>query len=297
MWAQFTSAETPDYNRFHLQMWRESSNPSAPLIIVIPGFLTQEHPETPFEGWSEPFINLAQERDLSVGGLYWPSGTLSDFYNGVDFSKYSGSDIIKIGPRVLQAWQTAVAATEQAGRNFEEWLPRDPRPIILVGHSLGARLALIAAQHVEPQRLHGVVALASAYESRLCDYALLSRGVKTSPLIAYSSNDRVLQTLFIVGQNPELISMGVLNIFARVIPPQIALPILLAKYAFDYVRDGALGLVGVPSEHAEMCTTWDLSGFKHISFGHTDYVEHLPDLLQDYKILKLINEASDMYPA
>ena len=268
-------------------MWRESQRPLAPLIIVIPGFLTQEHPETPFEGWSEPFIKLAEERDLCVGGLYWPSGSLHDFFGDVSLLDYVGAKIINFGFDALNTWQRAVDATEQAGRNFEEWLPHTQRPIILVGHSLGARLALIAAQYVSPQRLHGVVALAPAYEARLCDYTLLDRGVKSPPLIAYSSNDMVLKTLFIAGQHPEIVTLGLLSRLTG----KFALPLLLGKYTFDYIRDGALGTLGVPEEHLQMCTSWDLSEFKHMSFGHTDYVDHLPDLIQDYQVQRLIESA------
>ena len=287
MWSIYKGLIKPDYTRFHLQHWVESSNPFAPLIIVIPGFLTQQNSDRPFDEWSEPVIQFAHEHNLSVAGLYWPSGKLSDFFEGIEWLQFAGAGLVSMGLQALRVWERAINATEQAGRNFNEWLPRGPRPIILLGHSLGARLALITAQHVPLKRLSGVIALAPAYETHLCNYSHLDRGVRQPPLITYSDKDLVLKTLFIAGQNPEIITLGIAGQLIR----QIGLPLAFAKYMFDRTYDAALGSVGVPEIHQEVCTSWNVSHFDHQDLGHNDYVRLLPEILNDYKVRSLIDQA------
>jgi pimeloyl-ACP methyl ester carboxylesterase len=285
MWNSIGRFSKPDYGRFHLQHWVESPNPFAPLIIVIPGFLTQQDPIRPFDEWSEPVIQLAQERGLSAAGLYWPSGHISDFFENINLLDYAGAGLLTMGFKALKVWERALNATEQAGRNFREWLPQGPRPIILLGHSLGARLALITAEHVPLKRLSGVITFAAAYESRVCNYSHLDRGVSQPPLIAYSHNDSVLKTLFIAGQNPEIITLGL----AGQLFGEAGLPVAFAKYTFDRNYDIALGSDGPPHTHQGMCTSWNVSDFDHQSVGHGDYVELLPKLLNDYHITSLLH--------
>ena len=112
MWSSFSSHSQPDYNRFHLQYWVESSKPFAPLIIVIPGFLTQQDPDRPFDDWSEPVIEFAHEHNLSVAGLYWPSGKLSDFFEETNLLDFVGSGLLSMGYKALKVWERAINATE-----------------------------------------------------------------------------------------------------------------------------------------------------------------------------------------
>ena len=100
-----------------------------------------------------------------------------------------------------ELWDAAREAAEagaiKLAHQLEERHSPDER-LILIGHSLGARLALRAATHLAPRPL-SLLALAPAIREAELDHAVLSRPTQQIE-IAYSERDLILRWLYFLAE-------------------------------------------------------------------------------------------------
>ncbi len=264
--------------------------PAAPIVVVVPGFLTETTPLLPERldplravdgrAWRDELTRVIPPRAAArVEVFSWSSEAISTllikiiapFLKGPkDLSRLAPKALLQIATQSKSAWHRAEEEADGSASRLALHL-RDLRaanphaPIYVIGHSLGGRMALRACALMAEERapipeLH-VSAWAPAIDTKEVPWEQLA-ALPLPPEVVYSGADQVLKTLF------RLATSTLTGV------PLIDVPTALAALALG---PDAAGLVGPPEGRypRELCT--DVSG-EHI--GHLAYLSELPTLLK-----------------
>lgn len=236
----------------------------APLLIFIPGFMTEPLADykDPFPSWSEGIRKFCKLQGFSACILQWPAGNIAEF-SSIGRRKF---DITK---SVGSTWNRAVRNADMQARTLRSEIQSLQREIILVGHSLGGRIALRSAEGLRGRKLRSLVALAPAYDISIVKFTEISNRVEKKPIVCYSHQDMTLSVLFTCGQNNKALIDCIRNIRAT---PANSLRVL-AGILDQRASNPALGLVGVPREFESSYIS------KNTQLRHYEYSAHIEDLL------------------
>lgn len=236
-----------------------ATDPDRPVLVMIPGFLTQ--PLAPGvvidRSWDNSVAALCRDYNLNGCVMRWDSGNVLSF----DLKLRSISSLKSI-ESALFAWQRARARADAVCVEMANYLQSLDSPIYVVGHSLGGHIALRVAQTVPA---HKVLALAPAVDIHSVDYSRIAELTNEKPTVFYSARDRVLSTLFTCGQSPAKLINALQG--ARINPAQALRNV--ASIIESRATSPALGLVGVPPAHTH---TFRSIKTQH---RHAEYANHL----------------------
>lgn len=248
-----------------LVQWHKASDSKRPALVFIPGFLTAQAPNKPFEKWTSQITDLAKYYDMAAYGLYWPSAEIADLLKGdawtrtlCSFSTFSPSSlsvlsssllspavtapILGLGvPTLLNAlktWKKTVAYADIIGKNPDSWLESFDRPVVVLGHSLGGRMAIYSAIHTKSSQLKQVYAMAPAVLPQNCHFEQISKSLHYKVGVLYSENDAILKYLFRLA---------------------------------EMTLKAPLGLDGGPTECQDFLTCVDANRLHNRQIGHQDY--------------------------
>ena len=255
-----------------VRVWKDSYCKESPLMIVVPGFLNETPTECFMGEWSGQAIRFANEHSFSVGGLYWDSRGLSNH-------RVTDLDLYKLPRQLLATWRDAQREADRVSIQLRKVLKTIDRPVILVGHSLGGRIVLKAAERVRKGSIHAIIALAPAYESAFCKYDRIDSAVKMCSIICYSKQDKVLSSLFTLGQSSKSVNEGLTALKRR---NKWAAVKALSEIVTYRVTHAALGLDGIP-ESAQAFES--IKPFNYFNLGHLDYCNELYNILDTHKDL------------
>ena len=159
-----------------------------------------------------PLAASGREVDCELWIYHWPSNNelrilreiRNDFLKGI--RRLDGGSpskavlaLLRMGAAGSGAWRKTVRRADIVAEQLARLPATCGRPIILVGHSLGGRIALTAAQNAwEPFR--GVFALAPAVSEQRVDWSRLRVGSRVRPVVVSSRNDRILYFFYRLGQ-------------------------------------------------------------------------------------------------
>jgi len=240
-------------------------------VFLIPGFLTEIRgseygPIRPNDekSWARHFNALTNQYQANYYVVNWPSAPLLDGFKEF-FSQGIINMILKrvmpLGPinptlwnLARSVWKEAIINSENAAKKLYRHLLLENKPHILIGHSLGGRIALrvceMALASAKP--LHRTIALAPAIGQNELSWNTFNKCSHNDLEILYSKKDKVLKYLFPIGQGS---------------------------------LDKPVGLVGVPNDYRSNIASIDVTDHGYYSpKGHNDYEKDLPFLLQTSKI-------------
>lgn len=262
-----------------LQQLSTGSDPSKPDVFLIPGFLTELRdvrygPEsvdaasdaTP---WARRFAPLLRYIPANFFLVNWPSKTVFPKLRALEerLGPYALWGVVAaafyplVVPKFIlkflvkaarQPWFEAVQNAEQIAGELSDLLAQREQPYLLVGHSLGGRIAMRCCERAgsrNDQHLPRAIALAPAISENEINWQAFLNYRPDNLEVLFSRNDRVLKMLFPIGQGST---------------------------------KSAIGLVGVPKEHEDKIRSVDATSRRHRkSRGHTDYEEDLLFLLSE----------------
>ena len=204
--------------------WREATEPIRPALIFIPGFLSEQDPHQSFEPWTTQMLSIAEEHDLAAYGLFWgaqrlrnillssrlASGLLRYFSQAPTRKDAAFYLSLGLGASLSDLWRDAVLNADGVAVASEQWLGPLDRQVILVGHSLGARIAINVAVSGISSKILRVVAMAPAMTiNNQHHYKFIADGQKFKGLVLHSKKDRVLRYLFRGGEATTNLPLGV----------------------------------------------------------------------------------------
>lgn len=240
-----------------LKIWETAKESNNPLLIFIAGYLNETTANSETEGWAKPCIEYAKEQGYSVGLVYWKSQSLFDLIP-------QSLSIFDIATTGVKSFTRAKEKADSEAQVLANYLTQIQRPIILVGHSLGARIAIKVAECIT-FKLKALVLLAAAIEENSCNLDKVYKNVIEKPIVCYSKNDMVLSYLYSFAKNPKLVSktksVKLLGLVNQVLENSIAAP--------------PIGLVGVSNIYRKLYACYDLS-----PLSHQQYAVHLKSILE-----------------
>ena len=241
---------------------------SSPTLIVIPGFLTephrlaQEHKPSVLDSidpsalldrraWLKSMNAICDDR-VNIECFKWGSQSVVHMLTDLVSSLITRSQLLNLGSREFTIKLTQIAqelhsswreAREEADHSVNSLCERilaapDPSSLVLIGHSLGARLALKALNQLY-QAGETCLPKLSAWAPALSLSEMPCHSIaqlNAPPEIIYSRSDLVLKYIFPLGQGPK---------------PQANLlgGLSLIKMLWNYDETKrAIGLVGPPKD-------------------------------------------------
>ena len=172
--------EDPYQNPKYIEEWLQNDRSSTSLVFVH-GFNAKKSAK---DDWSKGLVRFANESHLSLYALRW----------GCDFD-LTTFDLTHELFRFIAHFKEMRNLADQEAHNLHHDLSEIPGKLILVGHSLGARLIMRALKSGKPKlknRLAGVIALAPA----VCESDVLIRSPWKRSLVCYSRSDDILKHLY-----------------------------------------------------------------------------------------------------
>lgn len=169
-----------DQNPKYIEEWRHNPRSGTSLVFVH-GFNAKKSAR---DDWSRGLVRYADENHLSLYALRW----------GCDFD-LSMFDLTAELVRFIAHFKEMRSLADQEAQHLHHDLSEIPGKLILVGHSLGARLIMQAIKRGHSglkQRLAGAIALAPA----VCEDDVLIRSPWKRSLVCYSRSDDVLNLAY-----------------------------------------------------------------------------------------------------
>ena len=244
--------------------WREASSSRRPAIVFIPGFLSERDSMSDFGCWTKQIVSFAKKQNWAAYGLYWPSMLRADIISSVNWGNLFGEIAMagRIRPfsslfetsvtelfNIKRVWQKAVQNADSLGWNSDKWLSSLHRPVILIGHSLGGRIALQAAMSNRRAELLQVSVFAPAILASGCDFRRIQKRTQKKGAIFHSQNDTTLRYLFRAG---------------------------------ELTAEAPLGLEGVPQNSSGWIRSVDVSRYRGRRTRHNDYAAVCMELAGDF---------------
>ena len=226
-----------DGDAVKLVRWHASSDESRPALVFVPGFLTQQSPTKDLEVWTPKIKAIAKHYDFDAWGLYWPSENLESLLDSGNMSNFLSATMtlqtlpmglallptFALSPAIglslgigsglvdaaLKTWKRAVRRADDIAMN-PSWLNGIDRPIILIGHSLGGRIAIqsTAHSHSSNANILSTFALAPAVLESECNMKQFHRNQEFKGTICHSINDLILEYAFRFGELTEELPLG-----------------------------------------------------------------------------------------
>ena len=254
---------------FNIKYWVDDPNPKRPLLIAIPGFLNEREIEEPLSGWYEQTMRFAHENAFSAAGLYWNS-------RGLTNNRVNSLNPYKLSKGLLSTWRDAAKEADRLILPLRRTLKEIDRPVILVGHSLGGRIALKVAERFPKDKIQSLVVLAPAYESTICKYDKIESAVLNKIIVCHSKRDMVLQSLFTLGQSSRSVLKGLKAFQTK---DKWSMLGALSEIATHRMTNPPIGLYGIPSNrHSDKFIVSDCN-----PLGHLDYCGKLCEILNQNK--------------
>ena len=255
-------------------------------LIIIPGFLTESHHSMPYHADSplsqyDPTAHLdyrAWQRDLTglcqqnvhVHTVHWNSQSplklaghgLKAILDYIKQPKGLPHKLLAITQELHLTWSKAISESDHVFSEVCELVQKQSKTseVILLGHSLGGRIALKAlnhlAKHEQTVQLPKVCAWAPAISIKDLDWLLLD-ALHTPPEICYSQEDRILKYLFPLGQG-EPIKGNILDLIT-----------ILQALHFHKDSQRVLGYSGPPqsvSKVHKLSKDYTQSNMTHLSY-------------------------------
>jgi hypothetical protein len=251
----------------HLKIWCDGE-PNAPIVVVIPGFMNETDIENPLKGWTAPTVQFARTHMFSAGGIYWDSKSFTK--NEID-----SLSLHNLQNGVLNTWRAARKEADRVAKSLDTVLNNVDRPVILVGHSLGARIALLYASQKNIKPIQSIYALAPAVSASEIDASQIENNVEKSVLVGYSRQDLVLQCLYPIGRNKGLFSQTIKSVKRR----DIKALSLISRIVSNHVENPPIGCVGLDTSKLEKTKTYEFS------VHHTHYCQNLFEILSQVEEL------------
>ncbi|MBT5579135.1 MAG: DUF726 domain-containing protein [Acidimicrobiaceae bacterium] len=224
MGASITTAYVGDDDSFGIELVDEGSEPA---VVFSSGFLTEQ--ENGWELWER--IIRARYPDRAVYRLKWGAKELTDLASLVGRGVGSGKLVLTAAKRATRAtktagtrlgvlggliagygvaknpWSVARTRADMTGAVLADLIARtDATQFVLVGHSLGARMMMEAAQTLGTKngapRIEDVHLLGAAIDSKL-DLRPLDKAVSGTIYNYWSNNDAVLNKIYRTAQRGE----------------------------------------------------------------------------------------------
>ncbi len=218
-----------------LVQWNTASNRKRPAIVFIPGFLSENSIESKQNIWRQQIQQLAKENDFASYGLYWPSQTLFQDLDSASWTSAisnidnmpdvgAGMTVARLamgfgmggvfatiagaaGYSAVNTWNAAIDEATTLAGNIN-WMYELDRPIFLIGHSLGGRIAIQMTEYTTYPNLRSVFALAPAVLEYQTNLDAFYRSQTSPGAIVYSQNDLTLQVLFRLGEKTKSLPLG-----------------------------------------------------------------------------------------
>lgn len=249
----------------NLKIWCDGS-PNAPIVVVIPGFLNETDISNPLKGWDEPILQFCSENMFSAGGLYWDSKSFTK-------NEVNSLSLHKLQNGILDTWRAARKEADRISKKLDEILNVVDRPIILVGHSLGGRIALQYASRKGIKPLRSVYALAPAVSRSEIDLETIEENVEKSVILGYSKRDLVLQCLYPIGRNKSTFSQLVKSLKKR----DIKALRYISKLVSNHIDSPPIGCVGTNLVNLKK------TELREFEISHTQYCSELYNILNEVK--------------
>lgn len=250
----------------NLKIWSDGEV-NKPIVIVVPGFLNETSIETPLKGWDEPIIRFCNENMFSAAGLYWDSKSFTR-------NEVNSLSLHKLQNGILDTWRAARKEADRISKKLGSILNNIDRPIILVGHSLGGRIALQYASQKGIKPLQSVYALAPAVSQSEIDLDSIEQNVEKSVIIGYSKRDLVLQCLYPIGRNKSTFSQLMKSLKRR----DLKALRYVSKIVSNHVENPPIGCVGI-----SMTDTLKKTELREFEISHTQYCSELYSILDEVK--------------
>lgn len=237
----------------------QPSTQDAPLIILALGFLTESENSTIPNDWGVPLKELASQLGYELMYIHWNAQSLK--HNQVKSVK----DKYKLLKGTIATWRTAVKEADSTAIALREVLRKNRhRKVILIGHSLGARIILKSAEFLAKDTIDTLIALAPAYDQIECKFEKVCRAVKTPPIICYSKNDYVLTEMFGVAQASQAINQGLTALKKR---DKKSMFMSAASLVTARFISSPIGVLGVPKRYETHFRLIDKSPFSHFDYA------------------------------
>lgn len=249
------------------------SGEQSPSFLFVPGFFTQPLvPGSPFDtSWERQILKVARTHNVNGYIVRWPAGNIRD----ISLVRGFGAARSAIESAV-SSWCGARGRTYSVIDALSEHIVHSDRPVHIAGHSLGGRIALKVSENLSSfGKIRSITALAPAISASDIDLNKVAAAAAKTPLICYSSRDRVLSTLFPCGEQ----SSDVLSLCRSGICDPANMLRQLSSLLEGRSANPALGLVGVPPEYKHMFSAVDTR------LSHTTYARNLPNIMRDSRNL------------
>jgi len=229
-----------------------SAGAHRPTFLFIPGYFTQPLIQgRPIDNsWDRQTSNFCRSYDLNGAIVRWPSGNILDLLGSPSLTQAA-----------LGSWSSTSDTAEHAAQQLAQYIERLETPVIVAGHSLGGKIALLTAQNLESRQLRGLVALAPACDVASINYRQVAEHVAHKPAVCFSRRDKVLSTLFACGQTSHAVMSALKSSFKS---PKHTLK-HLSQIVDQRACSPALGLVGVPTEYRALYESID-TGYRHLEY-------------------------------
>jgi len=173
-----------DGEKTFVEYWQNGSNKNVNLLF-IPGFMTQSSAK---DDWHEPICAIARQWSLNAYALRWNSGKLVTSLLGALLNPSA----------IMFDFMEKKKVADSISAMLDEHIRIVPGNVIIIGHSLGARMALNHYIRTnDSNKVKGVFALAPAIGR---DFVPKSR--KTKPFVFYSHDDDVLKAFSLIEDDP-----------------------------------------------------------------------------------------------
>ncbi|HBU48414.1 MAG TPA: hypothetical protein DEB46_08895 [Myxococcales bacterium] len=208
---------TGPFHRGYLKLVRDAQSPEAPALVFIHGFIAGPMSR---HQWIRQMKGTIGNRDAAIYLLNWNAGAFQDN----DFKRYRKELrpqrlLNKIpllarggGPWGLSAAALAIAASlynemfgicversDDLALSVAHLQSQLERPVLLVGHSLGARVCLRACEEVAragAAPFRGCYAMGPAVTRKEIDLPLVVQGASSAPVVYFSRADFILGAVY-----------------------------------------------------------------------------------------------------
>lgn len=256
---------------FEFKIWRESTSKDKPLVVFIPGFLTEDSVKNN-NAWVDQLLLFAIEKDYSIGAVLWDSQTPSKILDMDSFN------LTSISVSLIERWSDTSERADSLVKHLVDMTSYfKDKKTILIGHSLGARIALKAVETCPLNTFHSVVAMAPACTQDFCDFEKIRKNTKRKPIVLFSAYDRVLDFLFPTAQNKN-------DLLNSIKSTNSTTKILLAigtHYFIHRHKNAALGFVGIESSSVNNINA---SNLLKTEVGHLTYEKLIKKILLKIKL-------------
>jgi pimeloyl-ACP methyl ester carboxylesterase len=228
----------------HFQTWQQGA-PNAPILIFIPGFLSETSQATDIHTWRKGIRRFTRNKPFTCADLVWES---ESFFSALTPLLNIHSDPTEM----LKVWGNAKSKAHETAAALATKLREMQRCVHIVGHSLGATIGLNAAAQLarSSTKLQSLTLMAPAVRQSEFPAQDIAAGVQTKPTIFYSRRDMTLMCLFGLASAPDVVkSRNALNYINQILSSRL--------------QDPAVGVAGYQSQDASQHDVTPLLHFQY----------------------------------